>query len=280
VPRRLRLFNREAGTNREAGSAGAVGLAEPDSLLDLYDVGLTYVGPPPMRALTNVSLSMKQGQFVTLIGPSGCGKSTLLRIIGGILEASSGTVTVEGASPRAAQRAHRFGFVFQEPVLLPWRTTQANVELLTELVGLGSRDRAQRAVDLLGLVGLSGCEELKPSQLSGGMRQRVAIARALALEPAILLMDEPFSALDEFQRELLNSELLRIWVEQRCSVLFVTHNIEEAVFLSDTVLVMSPAPGRIVERVDIELPRPRDEAMRVAPEFLNLRRHLREVLIH
>ena len=153
--------------------------------------------------------------------------------------------------------SHRFGFVFQDAVLLPWRTVRENVELLTELVGTPAAERRSRAIELLELVGLAGCEEFRPDQLSGGMRQRVSIARALALEPAILLMDEPFSALDEFQRELLNSELLRIWVERHCSVLFVTHNIEEAVFLSDKVVVMSPAPGRIVESVEVNLPRPR-----------------------
>jgi NitT/TauT family transport system ATP-binding protein len=170
--------------------------------------------------------------------------------------------------------------VFQDSVLLPWRSVLENVELLTELVGLDAHERRSRAVELLDLVGLSGCEDFRPDQLSGGMRQRVSIARALALEPAILLMDEPFSALDEFQREILNSELLRIWVERHCSVLFVTHHIEEAVFLSDTVVVMSRAPGRILERVEVGLPRPRTDEMRVSAEFLQLRRYLREVLIH
>jgi NitT/TauT family transport system ATP-binding protein len=170
--------------------------------------------------------------------------------------------------------------VFQDAVLLPWLSVQENVELLTELVGIAPKERRQRATDLLSLVGLSGCGDFRPDQLSGGMRQRVSIARALALEPAILLMDEPFSAVDEFQRELLNNELLRIWAERQSSVLFVTHHIEEAVFLSDRVMVMSPAPGRFVEQVEVDLPRPRTDDMRVSPEFLRLRRYLREVLIH
>jgi NitT/TauT family transport system ATP-binding protein len=267
-------------SDKKAGVGAALGLADPGSLVELRDVGLTYSTRPPLRALEGVSISMQRGQFISLIGPSGCGKSTLLRIVAGILSPTSGEVFVEGASPTAAQRAHRFGFVFQDPVLLPWRSVQENVELLTELVGLPPQDRRSRARELLELVGLRGCEDFRPDQLSGGMRQRVSIARALALEPAILLMDEPFSALDEFQRELLNSELLRIWVERHCSVLFVTHHIEEAVFLSDTVMVMSAAPGRIVERVDVDLPRPRTDAMRVSSEFLQLRRYLREVLIH
>ena len=258
----------------------AFGLANPGSLVELADIGLTYQTRPPLHALEGVSMSMEQGQFVSLIGPSGCGKSTLLRIVAGILNPTSGSVVVEGGTPLAAQRDHRFGFVFQDSVLLPWRSVLENVELLTELVGLDAHERRSRAVELLDLVGLSGCEDFRPDQLSGGMRQRVSIARALALEPAILLMDEPFSALDEFQREILNSELLRIWVERHCSVLFVTHHIEEAVFLSDTVVVMSRAPGRILERVEVGLPRPRTDEMRVSAEFLQLRRYLREVLIH
>ena len=272
-----RVFHR---SEQSVGIGESARFADPGSFLELREVGLTYPGRPPLCALEGVSLTMRQGQFISLIGPSGCGKSTLLRIVAGILKTTSGQVVVEGTSPLEAQRAHRFGFVFQDPVLLPWLTVQENVELLTELVGIAPQERQRRATDLLRLVGLADCEGMRPDQLSGGMRQRVSIARALALEPAILLMDEPFSALDEFQRELLNSELLRIWSERQSSVLFVTHHIEEAVFLSDRVMVMSPAPGRFVEEVEIDLPRPRTDDMRVAPEFLHLRRYLREVLIH
>jgi NitT/TauT family transport system ATP-binding protein len=253
---------------------------DPQLVVDLADVDLQYSTRPPVQALEGISFSMQQGSFVSLIGPSGCGKSTLLRIIAGILAPTSGTVQVEGKSPIAAQRAHRFGFVFQDPALLPWRTVQENVELLAELIGQPAAQRRTRSAELLALVGLAGRERLRPAQLSGGMRQRVAIARALAIEPSMLLMDEPFSALDEFQREILNGELLRIWQEQQNSILFVTHNIEEAVFLSDTVHVMSASPGRIIESLPIDLPRPRVDAMRVSPEFLQLRRHLREVLVH
>jgi NitT/TauT family transport system ATP-binding protein len=227
-----------------------------------------------------VSLSVNRGQFVSLIGPSGCGKSTLLRLIAGILEPTSGTITIDGAPPHLAQQQHSFGFVFQDPVLLPWRSVLSNVQLLEEIVGVPRQESGRRARELIELVGLSGFERARPSQLSGGMRQRVAIARALAINPPILLMDEPFAALDEFQRELLNDELVRIWGKQRNSVLFVTHNIEEAVFLSDVVIVMSPRPGRIVERVEIDLPRPRDSGIRSLPAFLELRRHLRELLFH
>lgn len=250
------------------------------AVVELRDVGLCYAGRPPVQVLEGVDLSVRRGSFVSLIGPSGCGKSTLLRVVAGILQVTSGTVLVEGGSAVAAQQAHRFGFVFQDPALLPWRSAQENVELLGELIGVAPGERRAQATALLALVGLAGREHLRPSQLSGGMRQRVAIARALAINPSILLMDEPFSAVDEFQRELLNAELLRIWSEQQNSVLFVTHNIEEAVFLSDFVCVMSPDRGRIVEHIPVELERPRADEVRVSPEFLALRRHLREVLVH
>jgi NitT/TauT family transport system ATP-binding protein len=249
------------------------------AIVELRAVGLSFAGRPPVQVLEGVDLTVPRGSFVSLIGPSGCGKSTLLRVVAGILQATSGTVLVEGGSPLAAQRAHRFGFVFQDAALLPWRSVQENVELLGELVGLPPAERHAQASALLSLVGLAGREHLRPSQLSGGMRQRVAIARALAINPSILLMDEPFSAVDEFQRENLNIELLRIWTEQQNSVLFVTHNIEEAVFLSDYVCVMSPNRGKIVEFLPVELERPRPNEVRVSPEFLALRRHLREVLV-
>ncbi len=253
--------------------------ANPELIVEVQDAGLRYATRPPVHALDGVNFTLRKGSFASLIGPSGCGKSTLLRLVSGILEPTSGTVRVEGGSPTEAQRAHRFGFVFQDPALLPWRCVQDNVELLAELVGQPAAERRARSLELLALVGLDGRERLRPAQLSGGMRQRVAIARALAIEPSILLMDEPFSALDEFQREILNDELLRIWQEQQNSVLFVTHNIEEAVYLSDTVHVMSASPGTIVESIEVDLPRPRTGAMRVMPEFLRLRRRLREVLV-
>ncbi|MHB1928710.1 MAG: ABC transporter ATP-binding protein [Acidimicrobiales bacterium] len=251
-----------------------------ETVVELVDVGLEYPGPLAVKALDAITLSVPRGSFVSIIGPSGCGKSTLLRIVAGILRPTAGMVQVEGASAAAAQEAHRFGFVFQDPVLLPWRSVQDNVELLSELVGQPAAERRSRSSQLLALVGLAGREHLRPAQLSGGMRQRVAIARALAIDPSILLMDEPFSALDEFQREVLNGELLRIWTEQSNSVMFITHNIEEAVFLSDAVYVMSAGPGRILERVDIDLPRPRESAIRLSQGFLELRSRLREVLVH
>jgi NitT/TauT family transport system ATP-binding protein len=242
------------------------------------NVCLDYPGRPPVHALDDVSLRIAPGQFISLIGPSGCGKSTLLRLIAGILKPTSGSIVVDGVSPEAAQRGHEFGFVFQDPVLLPWRSVRANVQLLCELVGQSRSDARTRTRQLIDLVGLTGFEQARPHQLSGGMRQRVAIARALAIDPPILLMDEPFAALDEFQRETLNNELLRIWEQLNNSVIFVTHNIEEAVFLSDAVMVMSVRPGRIVNVVDVNLPRPRDPHLRSSAEFLNLRQDLRDLL--
>jgi NitT/TauT family transport system ATP-binding protein len=232
-----------------------------------------------LMALSDVTLAIEPGEFVSVIGPSGCGKSTFLRIIAGLLQPTSGRVTVQGQPPAVAQREAAFGLVFQDPVLLPWRSVQQNVELLGEVVGLARAERASRAHQLIDLVGLSGYEKLRPAELSGGMRQRVAIARALALNPPILLMDEPFAALDEFQRETLNIELLRIWTENKGLVVFITHNIEEAIFLSDRVVVFSPRPGRIVRVVEIDLPRPRDLHVRSAPEFLKLRGELRDILV-
>lgn len=242
-------------------------------------VGLTYPTRPPIAAIEDVDFRIGPGEFVSVIGPSGCGKSTLLRVIAGILPPTSGTVAIDGGSSDTARRDRSFGFVFQDPILLPWRTVKENVELLGEIIRLSRTERDHRAVQLLDLVGLAGYEQLHPAELSGGMRQRVAIARALAIEPRILLMDEPFAALDEFQREILNVELLRIWSARKSIVVFVTHNIEEAIFLSDRVLVMSPRPGRIVADVEIPLARPRELQLRSDPEFLSLRRTLRDLLI-
>ena len=242
-------------------------------------VGLHYPTKPPLHALDDINLRIEPGQFVSLIGPSGCGKSTLLRLICGILSPTTGMVAIDGGPPLAAAEQRSFGLVSQDSALLAWRTVQENVELLGEIVGLGRPERATRARQLIELVGLVGYEKLRPGELSGGMRQRVSIARALLVEPRILLMDEPFAAVDEFQREALNVELLRIWAEQRCLVVFVTHNIEEAIFLSDKILVMSARPGRIVEEVAIDLPRPRELTVRTEPDFLTLRGRLRGILI-
>ena len=215
-------------------------------------------------AISGVDLQIAPGQFVSLLGPSGCGKTSLLRIIGGLMEPSTGTVSVDGGSVADAVRARKFGFVFQDATLLPWRTVRANAMLLLDVIG---RQGEEARVDaLLATVGLSDFTNHYPAQLSGGMRQRVALARALALDPEILLMDEPFAALDAITRERLGVELLGIWDGAR-SVVFVTHSIAEAVLLSDRVVVMSTSPGRIVADIGIDIARPRSASVRSSEPF-------------
>ncbi|WP_142850833.1 ABC transporter ATP-binding protein [Telmatospirillum sp. J64-1] len=218
-----------------------------------------------VHALSDIQLSIPDGAFVTIVGPSGCGKSTLLKILAGILDRSSGTVEIAGRNLEGPSK--ELGVVFQAPVLLPWRTVLANVLVPAEIQGLDPAQSRERARDLLSMVGLSGFENKYPGELSGGMQQRVGICRALINEPAFLLMDEPFGALDAMTRETMNLELLRIWQEKRTTVLLVTHSIPEAVFLADKVVVMTPRPGRIAEVIDIDLPRPRTLPMFNTPEF-------------
>jgi NitT/TauT family transport system ATP-binding protein len=209
-------------------------------------------------ALERVNMHVPTGQFASIIGPSGCGKSTLLRLIADILQPHSGQVTLGSDTPRAARHDHAIGFVFQSPTLLPWRTVRQNIELPLDVVGRNSTRRSARSTDdLIGLVGLKGFEEALPHELSGGMQQRVAIARALVLTPDVLLLDEPFGALDEITRQRMNLEMLRIWAESGTTALLVTHSIGEAIFMSDKVYVMSARPGRIVSVVDVPMPRPR-----------------------
>ena len=223
-------------------------------------VGRTFPGRSgtSVTALEGVDLTVAAGEFVSLIGPSGCGKSTLLRLVADLDRPTSGTLTVFGRSPEQARLAHDYGIAFQQAGLLPWRTVRANIELPLSMHGVGRTARRRRASDLLALVGLTDFAEHFPDQLSGGMQQRVAIARALAEEPSLLLMDEPFGALDEMTRERLQTELVRICAETRAAVVFVTHSIPEAVFLSDRVVVMSARPGRIRDVVDVSLGRGTD----------------------
>jgi NitT/TauT family transport system ATP-binding protein len=210
-----------------------------------------------LLALSDITLDVAEGEFVSLIGPSGCGKSTLLRLIGDLLQPTSGTVEVHG-KPAAEARRHRdYGIIFQSPVLYDWRTVERNVQLPLELMGVSKRERAARSQELLHLVGLQDFARRYPWELSGGMQQRVSIARALSFRPSILLMDEPFGALDALTRDRLHAELESIWTATRKTVVFVTHNVREAVALGDRVLVFSPRPGRIVREFRIDLPRPR-----------------------
>ncbi|NCC67758.1 MAG: ABC transporter ATP-binding protein [Clostridia bacterium] len=223
-----------------------------------------------VTALTGVSLDIEKGEFISLLGPSGCGKTTLLRIVADLIKPTSGQVLIGGDSTGKARKQKKYGMVFQSPVLYDWRTVQKNVELPLELMKLGKQERASRAEKMLELVGLTDFSQHYPQQLSGGMQQRVGIARAFALRPEILLMDEPFSALDEFTREKLNEDLLNIWQRTNKTIIFVTHNIAEAVFLSDRVCVLSPHPGRLSAVVDVSLPRPRTRETRDCPEFSSL----------
>jgi len=230
-------------------------------------------------ALEKTDLSIPAGRFGSIIGPSGCGKSTLLRLVADIMQPWSGTIHVGDAPPRQARRDHAIGFIFQSPTLLPWRSVRENVELPLDIVGRGSARAAKRTPsELIELVGLKGFENSLPSQLSGGMQQRVAIARALALEPEVLLLDEPFGALDEITRQRMNLELLRIWAESGTTALLVTHSISEAVFMSDTVYVMSPRPGRITTTIDIDLPRPRELGMMRTQVFFESVNKVRDAL--
>ena len=219
--------------------------------------GLTKQFKTGVTALSGIDLEVQPREFVSLIGPSGCGKSTLLRIIGDLIEPSAGTVEVNGKTAPRARLDHDYGIVFQEAVLYDWRTVSKNIALPLELLRWSKEKRQQRVNELVGLVELEGFEDNHPWQLSGGMQQRVAIARALSFDPALLLMDEPFGALDEMTRERLNMELLRIWEASGSTIVFVTHSIPEAVFLSTRVVVMSARPGRVASIVEIDLPYPR-----------------------
>jgi len=241
--------------------------------------GLTkQFGRGGITALQGIELAIEEREFVSLIGPSGCGKSTLLRIVGDLVQPTSGSVVVNGKPARRARVDRDYGIVFQDPVLYDWRTVAKNIALPLEIARWNRRRRAERVKAMLELVELHGFGDHHPWQLSGGMQQRVSIARALSFDPALLLMDEPFGALDEMTRERLNMELLRIWEASGSTIVFVTHSIAEAVFLSTRVVVMSARPGRISDLVPIDLPQPRTGATREDPRFFELVTRVREAL--
>lgn len=247
------------------------------AVIEARDLSLTFqTADSPVYALSKVNLTVEDGDFVSFIGPSGCGKTTLLRVIADLEQATSGSITVNGMSPQQARLARAYGYVFQAPGLFPWRTVEKNVALPLEIMGLG--DAAERVKRNLDLVNLGGFEKKFPWQLSGGMQQRVSIARALAFDPKLLLMDEPFGALDEIVRDKLNQQLLDLWARTQKTVVFVTHSIPEAVFLSTKIVVMSPRPGRIIDVIETNLPRDRTLDFREAPEFLKLAHRVREGL--
>ena len=239
--------------------------------IDLADVTRTYtVGTQQVSALREVSLHCEAGSFTALIGPSGCGKSTLLRIIAGLERPDAGSALIGGALPQEKCRGGALGVAFQDPALLPWRTVRQNIALPLEVLGRDVREAAGKIEGLIGLAGLQGFETARPGQLSGGMRQRVAIARALVTDPSVLLMDEPFGALDQILRRNMNIELQRVWMQTHATTLLVTHGIDEAVFLADRVVVMQRNPGRIARIVDIPFERPRRPELFSAVEFHRL----------
>lgn len=235
-------------------------------------------GQGQVRAIEGIDLEIRPREFISLIGPSGCGKSTLLRIVGDLIQPSGGDVVVNGKSAHQARLDRDYGIVFQDAVLFDWRTVEKNIGLPLEILRWDRRKRGERVQELVDLVELKGFEKHHPWQLSGGMQQRVSIARALSFAPPLLLMDEPFGALDEMTRERMNLELLRIWEQSASTVIFVTHSISEAVFLSTRVVVMSARPGRIVGIVDIDLPQPRTSETREEPRFAELIRDVRQLL--
>jgi NitT/TauT family transport system ATP-binding protein len=268
--------------SRVTGTSAPPSAPADDAVVRLGGVSMVFegsrVGGRRVEAIRNIDLEVPRGEFISLIGPSGCGKSTLLRIIGDLIAPSAGTVLVNNKPARRARLDREYGMVFQAPVLFDWRTVQKNVELPLEITGRPAAEREAKAREMLALVELADFAGQRPWQLSGGMQQRVAIARALALDPSILLMDEPFGALDEMTRERMNFELHRIWERTGTTVIFVTHSIPEAVFLSTRVVVMSARPGRITRIVPIDLPRDRTVETREIERYFQLVTEVREAL--
>ncbi|WP_420348154.1 ABC transporter ATP-binding protein [Pelagibius sp.] len=275
----------EAAMQQEAGAAAREEGAEHRSqsrsrpVIDVQNLSLTFeTADGPVYALSEVDLTVNAGDFVSFIGPSGCGKTTLLRVIADLERQTAGNISVNGVSPHEARQARAYGYVFQAPALYPWRTVERNVMLPLEIMGMSSAERRERAARYLDLVNLKGFEKKFPWQLSGGMQQRVSIARALSFEPDLLLMDEPFGALDEITRDHLNEQLLRLWERTGKTVIFVTHSIPEAVFLSSKIVVMSPRPGRIIDIIDCNLPPDRTLDSRESKDFAEIAHRVREGL--
>lgn len=258
--------------------AGAMTEAR-DPVIDIQKLNLIFETPDaPVHALSDVDLTINSGDFVSFIGPSGCGKTTLMRVIADLETPTDGHITVNGMSPKEAREQRAYGYVFQAPALYPWRSVQKNIMLPLEIMGISKEQQLERAKKNLSLVNLEGFEKKFPWQLSGGMQQRVSIARALSVEPDLLLMDEPFGALDEITRDHLNEQLLRLWDQTGKTVIFVTHSIPESVFLSSKIVVMSPRPGKIIDVIDCNLPRDRTLDIRETPEFLEIAHRVREGL--
>jgi NitT/TauT family transport system ATP-binding protein len=259
--------------------AGEEAKATDGKVIDITGLSLTFMtNDGPVEALSGINLKVGRGEFVSLIGPSGCGKTTLLRVIADLEKPTSGRIEVNGVSPEEARQRRAYGYVFQAPGLYPWRNIARNVALPLEIMGLSKEARRQRVAANLDLVNLTGFERKFPWQLSGGMQQRASIARALSVEPDLLLMDEPFGALDEIVRDHLNAQLLQLWAKTNKTVIFVTHSIPEAVFLSTEIVVMSPRPGKIHDVIRSTLPRERTLDIRETPEFLKIAHRVRDGL--
>jgi NitT/TauT family transport system ATP-binding protein len=254
-------------------------LAEAAPVISIKDLSLTFeTNDGPVHALADIGLEINAGDFVSFIGPSGCGKTTLLRVIADLETPTMGEISVNGVTPHEARLNRAYGYVFQAAALYPWRTIARNVALPLEVMGLTKAERDERVKRNMELVNLTGFEKKFPWQLSGGMQQRASIARALAVEPDLLLMDEPFGALDEIVRDHLNEQLLQLWDKTHKTVVFVTHSIPEAVFLSTKIVVMSPRPGRIHDVIESDLPRDRKLDIRETPDFLKIAHRVRDGL--
>ena len=260
-------------------SVGKTDRGAIETVIESRDLSLTFqTADGPVHALSGIDLDIRRGEFVSLIGPSGCGKTTLLRVIADLEQPTSGSIMVNGVSAAEARLKRAYGYVFQAAALYPWRTIAGNVALPLEIMGLSKAEQAAQVAKNLDLVNLNGFERKFPWQLSGGMQQRASIARALSFDPDLLLMDEPFGALDEIVRDHLNEQLLQLWAKTNKTIVFVTHSIPEAVFLSTRIVVMSPRPGRVHDVIDCTLPAERTLDIRETPEFLDIAHRVREGL--
>ncbi|MBA8837305.1 ABC transporter ATP-binding protein [Ochrobactrum sp. RH2CCR150] len=270
---------REPRMNVNDSMAPERGLSDAQTVIDIKDLSLVFeTNDGPVHALSNINLAIQRGEFVSFIGPSGCGKTTLMRAVADLEQPTSGSVTVNGKTPEKARLDRSYGYVFQAAALFPWRTIEDNISLPLEIMGYSRAERQERIEKNLALVNLTGFGKKFPWQLSGGMQQRASIARALSFDPDMLLMDEPFGALDEIVRDHLNEQLLKLWAATRKTVIFVTHSIPEAVFLSTKIVVMSPRPGRIHEIIDCDLGPDRTLDIRESEAFLKIAHRVREGL--
>lgn len=275
----MRLARWSAAAFRRAGCNLQHAIIKTGGVISAQDLSLTFeTNDGPVHALSDVNLDIGKGEFVSFIGPSGCGKTTFLRVIADLEQPTGGTISVNGMTPEEARRARAYGYVFQSASLYPWRTIEKNIALPLEIMGIPRAEQRERIARVLDLVDLAGFGKKYPWQLSGGMQQRASIARALAFDADLLLMDEPFGALDEIVRDHLNEQLLKLWDRTDKTICFVTHSIPEAVYLSTKIVVMSPRPGRVTDVIESTLPKERPLDIRETPEFLEIAHRVREGL--